>query len=445
MSSYKICAKAPVRVTPRKAPVKAPVAKTAYQKFMNDEVPKQQVLHPAFTHKQLMTAAAEEWAKQKASTSTTSVTKPVSEPTTPCLSIRSMTEPQYQCLMPARGGNSYCHMHLTQKRITNYKSPAESYSSSRTASPTVTINPAIPVVDIDEVCKPVGQKPNTPKPPTSGTMFEQKASTIADKARESEMDLNIKLLILINSEATDVMERLIGPVFADVCLSEDEQDPITYDDIWTWQNGIKVPACTNKYYLFSYTDTHGKIRCMTIFTIQNMIESGNCTHPITSEPIPEPDVLRARELIDLYQSKLNLFSIDESNLSPEFKLRNRLTRLFKQFHMHSIFFEEDWLLSITDLNQLQKIIRETGRFVSNNIRNINPQMKSFRCFDRGAKGRGPRDSPFTLHKYIVKEWERLIAAADSPQNQVPIWILASGLTFAVPAVKAKYPDLEMML
>ena len=55
------------------------------------------------------------------------------------------------------------------------------------------------------------------------------------------------------------------------------------------------------------------------------------------------------------------------------------------------------------------------------------------------------DSIISLQEYIVTEWEKLIQAADTPQNQIPIWILASGLSFVVPEVKQKFPDLEVML
>src|ERR1700753_1115114 len=77
-----------------------------------------------------------------------------------------------------------------------------------------------------------------------------------------------------------------------------------------------------------------------------------------------------------------MFKKNDSNLSPEFKLRNRLTKLFKQFHIHNIHFEENWLLNLNDKNKLFKIIKETEKLVSNNIKTINPILHGFKIFQK---------------------------------------------------------------
>lgn len=384
-----------------------------------------------------------------------------------CASIRSHDEPQSRCLMKTKNNEKYCPMHIIQKNIIDYNYIDDDFfelDQKNLELNKIITNDLSTKISVNELQKensiisPVISSRSSPKSATNRTMYEQKVSTIKKTLENNEDDLEIKLLILVNDEYSDVISELIGPVFHDVTLSEDEQDPITFDEIWTLKNGLKVPANINKYYLFSYEDSQNKIRCLSVFTMYNMLNEKNYHHPITSEEIPPKDIKRAKKLINLYQSKLSLFKIDNSNLSPEFKLKNRLTKLFKQFHIHSIYFEEKWLLQLSDKTKLYKIIKETEKLVSNNIKSINPKLSNFKIFQKKEPVRSYSsktkpmintdnidDEIFELREYIVDEWEKLIQAADTPQNQIPAWILASGLSFVVPEVKQKYPDLEIML
>lgn len=401
-------------------------------------------------------------------------TKSISNSERPiCASIRSSNEPHLRCSLKAKNNEKYCALHLAQKNIMDYSFVEDDIlyrdeNFMEEHKPEIT-NPIIKSISIAEKNKPkpVIIKPNIDKK-TNTIMHEQKASTIENSHKENEDDLEIKLLILVNDdEHYDKITELIGPVFNDVTIAEDQQDPVTYDPIWEYNSkGEKIPASVNKYYLFSYIDSKDKVRCLTIFTIYNMIQNDNYVHPITMEPIADVDIDRAKELINIYSTKIGLFKeADDSAMSKEFKLKNRLTKLFKQFHTHSIYFEETWLTSITDKQKLYKIITETEKLVSNNIKTINPNLHGFKIFQkrqvtkRHTSIRKPSkysskidddddnddDSVMALQEYIVNEWERLIQSADTPQNQMPIWILASGLSFVVPDVKQKYPDLEIML
>ena len=179
-------------------------------------------------------------------------------------------------------------------------------------------------------------------------------------------------------------------------------------------------------------------------------------------------MIRAKELIDLYTAKLNLFNCQSDTImSPEYKLKNKISQLFKRFHIHRIFFEESWLTSITDEDKLFKMIKETDALVKNNIRSINPNAKNIDIFSNIPKrpykiihtkkkkydSNDSNDEDITdqstylisLKEFIVDNWEKLIKSADNENNQIPIWIIAHGLSFVVPAVKNKYPDLELML
>ena len=373
-----------------------------------------------------------------------------------CAAIQSPNEPHLPCLMSCKPGHKYCSMHLLQNNLIDYSQKDNDIlmcSETIRPVPKNITNPILKREVILDRKNIINDQPINPSNNSDTVFKEQKISTIVNNHKENEDDLEIKLLILVNDdEYSEKIPELIGPIFHDITLSDDEQDPITLDPIWKYVDGVKVPALVNKYYLFSYIDSKGKIRCFTIFVLYDMFMNNELVHPITMEPIPERDIVRAKELIDIYSKKIDLFKqIDESTISPEFKLKNRLTRLFQKFHLHSIYFEESWLLSITNPKDLYKIITETEKLVTNNIPSINGNLHSLNLFQQKPQKKISKipvmvdDDPIILKEYIIGEWEKLIEAADKPQNQIPIWILASGISFVVPEIKQKYPDLEIML
>ena len=198
----------------------------------------------------------------------------------------------------------------------------------------------------------------------------------------------------------------------------------------------------------SLTLTQKIDRSMTIFTIYNMIQNNNYVHPLTMKAISDADINRAKELIELYTTNLGMFKNMDETMSAEFRLIGRLTLLFKKFHIHSVYLEENWLMGIDNETDLEKIMRETELLVSNNIKNITSTQTNFRIFSQKPKSSGDKDSTiaFTnLKEYIVDQWEQLIKLADNAQNQVPMWIIISGLSFVVPEIKTKYPDLEIIM
>lgn len=386
-----------------------------------------------------------------------------------CASIRSNREPHLKCLMKAKSENKYCPMHLLQNNIIDYSSSSfdediltrdeELMSQSKND---VVKNEIIKKINIDELVQKTMDKEELPAkklPPQkkypckqpAKTIHEQKKSTIENDYRENEDDLEIKLLIIANDDKyVDTISKLIGPVFEDITISEDEQDPITYDKIWIMENGKKTPAAINKYYLFSYQDSNDKIRCMTIFTIKDMIDNNDFTHPLTMDKIPDKDIDRAKQLVDFYKTKIGLFKDNGMNQTPEYKLKNKITKLFKKFHIHSIYFEENWLMDLQDEQQLCKIITETEKIISANYKLINPSLTSLKLFQLKKKKSpskkygGDDEELLDLKEYIVEEWEKLIDASSGPENQLPIWILASGLGSIVPEIKEKYPNMELM-
>ncbi len=371
-----------------------------------------------------------------------------------CRSIRSAEESHLPCSLNAKNGEKYCAIHLGDKNITEYKPLYTDYmyesneldnfdnkyerqifKKKRLLDNMIT---TIPIKDTSITSNETVDK--------NETMYEQRTSTIEHQYQDTEDNLATKLLILINDEYGEKISKLVGPVFDDVTLSEDDMDPVTFDPIWTIENGIKIAASINKYYLFSYIDSKCKIRCLTIFTIHNMINDGNITHPKTGEEIPEKDLDRAKELINFYHKKIRLFSC-ETVSSPEFKLKNDCTLLFKKFHIHNIFIEEKWLLDIESIKDLYQIISQTDKLISNNIRAINPKLKMLHLFKKKQieNKKSNDDTILNIKRYIIDQWTDLINAADSNDNQIPIWILATGLSYVVPEVIKKYPDIENIL
>lgn len=379
---------------------------------------------------------------------------------TPCASIRSSSEPHLKCLMNTKNNQKYCPMHLIQANIIDFDlNLNEVFGNDEkkiVRSDDEVYNPIIRKIQLIEssgpsVKKNEQSKTRAPKPASKKKLpiYEQKVSTIENSCKENEDDLEIKLLILMNDdEYNDVISDLIGPVFNNVTVSEDDQDPVTLDKFWIIQNNIKIPTSINKYLLFSYVDIKNKIRCFTIFTMHNMIQNDNFIHPVTLDPINEIDIARAKKLIDMYQTKIGLFKKNDLNCSPEFKLKNKLTSLFKQFHIHNIYLEENWLLLLDDKNKLLKIIRETKNLIDNNLELICPGLGNPNLFQKKDvmwKKTNKNKIIFELKEYITGEWERLIQIANDPQNQIPIWILVSGLSFATPEIKQKYPAIDVML
>ena len=376
-----------------------------------------------------------------------------------CQSIRNIEQPYLQCLLTAKSGSDhkYCAIHLSQTKIVDYIPMYNEHDLDDDFRQIDMVNnDIIKKVDIDQKIVMdksstltqvnVKSNPNI-KLNTIDTLHEQKESTVNQNYKETEDDLEIKLLILINNEYGDKIATLVGPVFNDVTLSEDDIDPVTFDPIWTIENGIRVPASINKYYLFSYLDCQNKVRCLTIFTVYNMILDNNPIHPKTGEQIPYDDIVRAKELINFYQEKIQLFSNDDTS-SPEYKLKNKIINLFKKFHNHNIYFEDSWILNLDKITDLQKIISETKKLVFSNLRSINPILSKTDLFDKYATNKfkcNNYDDLFEIKSYIVDEWAKLINLADNNENQLPVWILAAGLSTVVPDIKQKYPSIDYMM
>jgi hypothetical protein len=383
-----------------------------------------------------------------------------------CLSVRNQDESQYQCAFYAISGEKYCPVHLAQDYIQDYH-PEVELDTENKVPPLCKrmVSTIVPDIDITDYFKktdipkePIPEKPIAKVAKKQDVLIDQKKSQIESSIRDTNEDLEVKLLILLNTpEINSNLENLIGPVYNNIVISEDQHDPITYDKLWDLApNGTRIPTSTiNKYYLFSYRDNSGAVRCFTIFTIYQMLrklpQDGILRHPTTMEPISPLDIKRARALIDIYQSNLNLF--EEQAMTREYALQSRVSNMFKTFYSHSIFVEDKWLLGINDKIKLLKIMSETKNLIQNNYESIinkpNLKCKSVKTprvvfFEEIEKKGFSQRSILEMIEYIVSEWEKMLQLANNPQNQIPIWIIIASLAKVEPEIYVKYADLNIM-
>ena len=281
------------------------------------------------------------------------------------------------------------------------------------------------------------------KKTTKKIIKEESVNNVIVEAQNDNDSLDIKLLILSNDhEYVDKLPKLIGPSFDDITKSDEQYDPVTYDEFWIEnENGIRIPGSLSKYYTFSYFDQNNKLITFSIYTLNSIIESGTengkFIHPVTKVEIPSDAIIRAKELVDLYKNKLGLLIDDESLYTPEFKLKKKMNNLFMKFHVHSIYMEGKWLIDIYDINSLQKIIKNTRDIVSNNKDLFGG--KSSDIFESCNK-----TNILEVKEYIVSQWDKIITTSD-PSSQMPAWIIISGMMNVVPDIKIKFPDVQLMM
>jgi hypothetical protein len=169
------------------------------------------------------------------------------------------------------------------------------------------------------------------------------------------------------------------------------------------------------------------LKCFTIFSMYDIISSGNYCHPITRTKIPEEAIERAKELIDLYDKELNLFK--EVSIK-EFSLRNKLNYLFGKFRSFGIYLEEDWILGINDKDKLKEMSYELVNIAKRN--NISIVPPSFFI----------NDTIQYYHSIIFQKWEMLF---NTCPNETTIWIIALSIAKVCPQVMERYPDLKFMI
>lgn len=366
-----------------------------------------------------------------------------------CKSIKSFHESQFQCLFKAKE-EGYCPLHLSYSKRQDYYDPHDDILDDKDMVSGRLVVDTLSTINtlrfsshtLNPISEPETKTESHPKPKPKP---KKKITDVVHKQNaDNELDLEVKMLILINEETKEI-KTLVGPVFDDVTVSEDDSDPVTMETFWTTEGKKRIPVPNlNVYYLFSYIDKSGKVRCLSIFTVHDMVVNNSFEHPLTREKMKTKDIDRAKRLVEIYDKKLQLFNteVDTKDMSPEFLVKNRLTKLFKKFEEKTIYFDEKWLLNINDKPTLYKLINETKRLVDNNREIIGNVPADSNLF---AKMRMADDTVLSLKDYIVVQWELLDTYTSPPSNQAPIWLIGIGLSHVCKEVTAKYENIHFMI
>lgn len=359
-----------------------------------------------------------------------------------CKSIKSLSERGSRCELRATD-NGYCDVHMLFGDIIDYDE-SNVHISSKMNEIVDTLDESSTILSTKCLQNNTNlyfndistNKTSQTKPaPIDSEMFIKTHSFASYTDIITETDG--KLMILINEKNDlDEIENLIGPVFHDITLSDDEFDPITLDQFFVVKNNKKIPCDFSKYLLFSYNDSNNKIRCMTIFSIRSIIKTDNKIHPMTYQKIPDDVINRAKKLIEIYTNKLDLFGDLISSIP--ILLKDRLDNLFKKFETFSIYFESQWIFNI-DTSDIHKIIIAMKNSINHNIRAINKYITKSSLFEK----KFPPDTPKNIMiDYLVDEWAVLFDMRSPENNQMPIWIIGGELRNYVPEISQKYPHLN---
>lgn len=262
------------------------------------------------------------------------------------------------------------------------------------------------------------------------------------KTSEDNMYVNI-LIIKNNDVLMKEIISLVGPVYEDLRLSEDQCDPITLEKYWDDETGERIVSKEiEKIFLFSYYDLNGKIRCLNIKTIKTLIDIDDLVHPVTFEPIPENDIERAKKLIELFSNKTVLFDEVQIDIPKNITVKNRITKLFSQYHGDSINFDENWLLSINESEDFKQIIKKTREIFMNNQYLVHNKTFDYDKQLNEFYKKNNFNDDVEAKEYIVSGWEFINEAIG---NKSSPWIIALGMADIVPDILVKFPNIHYML
>lgn len=234
----------------------------------------------------------------------------------------------------------------------------------------------------------------------------------------------IKKYILSNMIPKQQIQQFVGPVYNDLTVSADEYDAITFDQFLV--NG--KPVFDDISMLFSYIDTNGDVRCFTLYSVHHMASTNNWIHPTTLIALAQEDIDRASTMLNTYQCiAMPILAVDDETTT----FRKKLVMFFKQFHQFNINFEPEWLISITKIENLVKIIND-----SKNLMRTNTNWKEY--FDlTNIK----LVTAFSYQQYILDQWQKLFSVCDYVKNQICIWLIIIPFMQFIPDIKLKYPGI----
>lgn len=323
-----------------------------------------------------------------------------------CESVISDKEIQYQCNLKCEDNEKYCALHQSKYTIIDYIEDKEIIDNN------------------DKKIKIINQL-------STFLNYSQNDNNTIIKNNKLNFDnlnekyLETKLLILQN-EDQEKIANLIGPVFYDITLSCDDNDPITCDEICKIENGNRVAGNISKYLLFSYYDLQLNLRCLTIFSICTMIKENNLLNMNNNEIIQEKDINRAKILIEYYKNKIGIF--EEEKFTDEKLLENRLFKIFSYFHNQNVYIEVSWFMDLTDGQKLSTIISEIKYIIINNL-----------IFTVDIPNNMDKLSVYEKKELFASIMEQIIKIYTDQNRQFPAWIILSALSYGISEIKDKYP------
>jgi hypothetical protein len=257
--------------------------------------------------------------------------------------------------------------------------------------------------------------------------------------QEREQMVDIKTLLFIRNNP---VAELVGPAFDDLTQCEDDQDPVAMNCVyWTMVDGKRCACPINKYFLFSYIDSKGKIRCLSINTVFDMINNSMLAHPMTQEEISPENVTRARKMIAAL-TKINYFET-EKELGPQ-KIRSMTLELFHKFGIQGIVMETPWFTGM-DIYYATKLNKDLQLLVKQNLPAIDPVRKPnlFNPFEYDSNNPKPEDLARVQAQLLI-DMNELLDLPKNKNNTLPYYIILGALSNLLPVVKERFPELQWM-
>jgi hypothetical protein len=390
-----------------------------------------------------------------------------------CASIKSKESPTVQCPHKRKQDSELCVLHSRSRTITKYVPTVANADDDKMYKSSGVSFVKIPQVQF--VSKPIPTKSHIKKQPKkseSGSEGDSDANgggcscSVCNPVRRGKIDLStdkpevytsLNELMEIDHEREQMVHirtllfmrnnpvrELVGPVFDDITVSEDDQDPVAMNCVY-WiadATGKRTPcAGVNKFFLFSYVDSKNKVRCLSINTIYDMINNSMTTHPMTQEEISQSDISRARQMIAAL-TKINYFETDKE-LGPQ-KINSMTLELFHRFEIQGIVMETPWFTGL-DIHYVAKLNKDLQVLVKQNLQAIDPSRKAnlFNPFEYDPNNPKSEDLA-RLQALLLIDMNDLLDLSKNKNNKIPYYIILGALSNIHPVVKERFPELQWM-
>jgi hypothetical protein len=241
---------------------------------------------------------------------------------------------------------------------------------------------------------------------------------------------NIEIMGLENIE-------LSGPAYHDICLSNDDVDPVSQEVLWTMVDGLRIPQCEfQQDLIFSYTDNSGFIRCFNINSLIGMFEQNIFNHPITGEQFDTLIIAKVHAKYKILQ-QLHIIHpklVDNSITTDSITLMafNTLHKLSK----FNIYINDQWFLELST-HELHKLYYETQDFFKQNI----PPTHQHKIFNKTTTQIKNYSSPLIIQHEILSNYDKLLNVQNEQMLTLGSYIIVGGLATVCPEVKTCYPDI----